>query len=150
MKIDSIILIVNLNKLLFAERALSWYLSLLFFIQYRGLSISIIFGETLFVYTALPARRNQFYPLQIVERYILGLDYVNHEDVLPYMSNDEVPIRHELFDKFLSKDETKGTFKRNFGIMILWRVAQWFKASGLELESARFKPESFDCFSGST
>lgn len=33
-----------------------------------------------------------------------GLDYVNHEDILPYLSNEESPIQHELFDKFLTKD----------------------------------------------
>ncbi|XP_005102673.1 polymerase delta-interacting protein 2 [Aplysia californica] len=32
---------------------------------------------------------------------IPGLDYVAHEDVLPYNSPDPGPIQHELFDKFL-------------------------------------------------
>ena len=36
-----------------------------------------------------------------------GLDYVNHEDVLPYISTEEQPIQHELFDKFLTPDSTK-------------------------------------------
>lgn len=36
--------------------------------------------------------------------YSSGLDYVNHEDILPYLSNEESPIQHELFDKFLTKD----------------------------------------------
>ncbi|GFR81750.1 polymerase delta-interacting protein [Elysia marginata] len=35
---------------------------------------------------------------------IPGLDYVAHEDVLPYHSPDPVPIQHELFDKFLMHD----------------------------------------------
>ena len=32
---------------------------------------------------------------------IPGLDYVAHEDVLPYSTEDIAPIQHELFDKFL-------------------------------------------------
>ena len=35
---------------------------------------------------------------------IPGLDYVAHEDVLPYTSVDRQPIQHELFDKFLMYD----------------------------------------------
>ena len=27
---------------------------------------------------------------------------MNHEDVLPYISNDSHPIQHELFEKFLT------------------------------------------------
>ncbi|KAJ8401673.1 hypothetical protein AAFF_G00376440 [Aldrovandia affinis] len=29
---------------------------------------------------------------------IPGLDYVSHEDILPYNSTDQIPIQHELFD----------------------------------------------------
>lgn len=32
---------------------------------------------------------------------IPGLDYVAHEDIIPYKSKDKTPIHHELFDKFL-------------------------------------------------
>jgi len=35
---------------------------------------------------------------------IPGLDYVAHEDVLPYHSPESGPIQHELFDKFLAND----------------------------------------------
>ena len=35
---------------------------------------------------------------------IPGLDYVAHEDILPYTSGDQQPIQHELFDKFLMFD----------------------------------------------
>jgi polymerase delta-interacting protein 2 len=35
---------------------------------------------------------------------IPGLDYVAHEDILPYTSADRQPIQHELFDKFLTYD----------------------------------------------
>ena len=38
-----------------------------------------------------------------------GLDYVSHEEVLPYTSTDsDEPFRHELFEQFLvpSADES--------------------------------------------
>ncbi|XP_074640885.1 polymerase delta-interacting protein 2-like isoform X2 [Tubulanus polymorphus] len=35
---------------------------------------------------------------------IPGLDYVGHEDVLPYNSTEKHPIKHELFEKFLIHD----------------------------------------------
>lgn len=33
---------------------------------------------------------------------IPGLDYVAHEDVLPYTTNEKTALQHELFDKFLT------------------------------------------------
>ena len=33
-----------------------------------------------------------------------GLDYVAHEDLLPYTTTEQAPIQHELFDKFLMHD----------------------------------------------
>jgi len=36
---------------------------------------------------------------------IPGLDYVAHEDVLPYCSSEPQPIHHELFEKFLKHDK---------------------------------------------
>lgn len=33
-----------------------------------------------------------------------GLDYVAHEDLLPYTTVEQAPIQHELFDKFLMHD----------------------------------------------
>eukprot|EP00794_Sanderia_malayensis_P014396 gene14396-15895_t len=35
---------------------------------------------------------------------IPGLDYVSHEDVLPYTSSDDQPIQHELFERFFIHD----------------------------------------------
>ncbi|XP_077297015.1 DNA polymerase delta interacting protein 2 isoform X2 [Arctopsyche grandis] len=32
---------------------------------------------------------------------IPGLDYVAHEDIIPYTSSEKAPVQHELFDKFL-------------------------------------------------
>ena len=39
-----------------------------------------------------------------------GLDYVGHEDVLPYKTTEKQPIQNHLFDKFLSQDEESGKF----------------------------------------
>jgi len=36
---------------------------------------------------------------------IPGLDYVAHEDVLPYKTSETNPLQHELFDKFLMYSE---------------------------------------------
>jgi len=38
---------------------------------------------------------------------IPGLDYVAHEDVLPYTTSETNPLQHELFDKFLMYEESK-------------------------------------------
>ncbi|GAB6030045.1 Polymerase delta-interacting protein 2 [Chamberlinius hualienensis] len=35
---------------------------------------------------------------------IPGLDYVSHEDLLPYTTTEKQPLSHELFDKFLMYD----------------------------------------------
>lgn len=52
-----------------------------------------------------------------------GLDYVSHEDILPYSSTDQVPIQHELFERFLMYDQTKGNF---------WFHREFFRASCLQ------------------
>lgn len=41
---------------------------------------------------------------------IPGLDYVAHEDIMPYSTEDKTPIQHELFDKFLQMGEEGGPF----------------------------------------
>ncbi|XP_055375182.1 polymerase delta-interacting protein 2 [Condylostylus longicornis] len=38
---------------------------------------------------------------------IPGLDYVAHEDIMPYTSSEKNPLQHELFDKFLTHDSSK-------------------------------------------
>nr|CAG4641753.1 EOG090X07J3 [Eurycercus lamellatus] len=38
---------------------------------------------------------------------IPGLDYVAHEDILPYRTTEHQPFSHELFDKFLMPDPDK-------------------------------------------
>jgi polymerase delta-interacting protein 2 len=39
---------------------------------------------------------------------IPGLDYVSHEDVLPYIPSEAKPINHELFDRFFEPSYGKG------------------------------------------
>lgn len=43
---------------------------------------------------------------------IPGLDYVAHEDIIPYTSAEKSPLHHELFDKFLAYDPDKGDLTR--------------------------------------
>uniref|UniRef100_A0A1A9VPK0 ApaG domain-containing protein n=1 Tax=Glossina austeni TaxID=7395 RepID=A0A1A9VPK0_GLOAU len=43
---------------------------------------------------------------------IPGLDYVSHDDIMPYSSTDKLPLHHELFDKFLNHvPEKQPTFE---------------------------------------
>lgn len=39
---------------------------------------------------------------------IPGLDYVAHEDIIPYVSAEKTPLNHELFDKFLMPNPKGG------------------------------------------
>ena len=39
---------------------------------------------------------------------IPGLDYVAHDDIMPYTSAERTPLQHELFDKFLAYMPDKG------------------------------------------
>lgn len=48
-----------------------------------------------------------------------GLDYVSHEDILPYSSTDQVPIQHELFERFLMYDQTKGNLWPHGAVLYL-------------------------------
>ena len=41
---------------------------------------------------------------------INGLDYVSHNDVIPYTSNERIPIIHDLFEKFLIYDPESSMF----------------------------------------
>ena len=38
-----------------------------------------------------------------------GLDYVGHEDILPYQTTEKQPIHNHLFDKFLGLDTESGS-----------------------------------------
>ena len=46
--------------------------------------------------------------------HYLGLDYVNHSDILPYISSSDSPIQHDLFKKFLVPNENQGAYFYNF------------------------------------
>ena len=39
---------------------------------------------------------------------IPGLDYVSHEDIVPYNTSDQHPIHNELFEKFFIYDSESG------------------------------------------
>jgi hypothetical protein len=45
--------------------------------------------------------------------WLSGLDYVSHDDILPYIISDPFSkaINHELFDKFLTPEPGKGMWK---------------------------------------
>ncbi|CAF1109051.1 unnamed protein product [Rotaria sordida] len=45
---------------------------------------------------------------------IPGLDYVAHDDVMPYTSTERTPIEHELFDKFFIHDSEANIQVPNF------------------------------------
>ncbi|XP_066905682.1 polymerase delta-interacting protein 2 isoform X1 [Halyomorpha halys] len=40
---------------------------------------------------------------------IPGLDYVSHQDIWPYTSSEKQPVFHELFDKFLYYNPSRGS-----------------------------------------
>lgn len=45
---------------------------------------------------------------------IHGLDYVSHNDVMPYTSTEKNPIIHDLFEKFLmAEPDSSNKFKSN-------------------------------------
>lgn len=81
-----------------------------------------------------------------------GLDYVSHEDILPYSSTDQVPIQHELFERFLMYDQTKGNFwlQREVFRARCWRYfmtstqnpSSWIWCKNLRLEFVTLKPPS--------
>ena len=37
---------------------------------------------------------------------VLGIDFVAHEDILPYTNRETIPVEHELFDKLFMPDPT--------------------------------------------
>jgi len=50
-----------------------------------------------FLHTATKNRTQSLYTIP-------GIDYVSHDDIIPYASTEDAPIRHDLFDKFLHHD----------------------------------------------
>jgi polymerase delta-interacting protein 2 len=63
---------------------------------------------------------------------IPGLDYVSHDDILPYTVTEKLPISHELFDKFLSANSNSGKASRQpFLILCQSIFCQTFKQLAL-------------------
>ena len=42
------------------------------------------------------------------------MDYVAHEDIIPYVSQDSAPIQHELFGTFFTSSSRRGADDTNF------------------------------------
>ncbi|XP_013111422.2 polymerase delta-interacting protein 2 [Stomoxys calcitrans] len=68
---------------------------------------------------------------------IPGLDYVSHDDIMPYSTGEKMPLQHELFEKFLSYSadrdppfEAKDTLKT-------WQEKnhQWLELSDVHKET---------------
>ena len=56
----------------------------------------------------MPPQPLKYTPWYTCVHGLIGLDYVSHDDILPYTSTSQDPFQHELFDQFLtleSKDE---------------------------------------------
>jgi len=55
-----------------------------------------------------------------------GLDYVGHEDVLPYKTTQKQPIFNHLFDKFLvASDTDAGIIVAEFVVVVVV-VDDWY------------------------
>ena len=52
-------------------------------------------------YLKNPGREN--FPLDLIP----GMDYVSHNDIIPYTSVEHIPIYHKLFDKFIARDRNQ-------------------------------------------
>lgn len=68
---------------------------------------------------------------------IPGLDYVAHEDILPYTSQEQAPIQHELFDKFLVQSPEKGAGFKAQDTLLAWQQKNhpWLELSDVHKET---------------
>ncbi|KFD69911.1 hypothetical protein M514_06076 [Trichuris suis] len=68
---------------------------------------------------------------------IPGLDYVAHEDILPYHSSEAVPIIHELFERFLIGDPGKDPAFTGRETLKAWREKNhpWLALSSVHRET---------------
>lgn len=58
--------------------------------------------------------------MQVLTNYCFspsGLDYVSHEDILPYNATEQIPIQHELFERFLVYNPAKCKPTLSFSII---------------------------------
>lgn len=69
---------------------------------------------------------------------IPGLDYVSHEDILPYSSGEKTPLHHELFDKFLRHSPEKDPPYESHETLRAWqkRNHPWLELSDVHRETS--------------
>ncbi|XP_047450320.1 polymerase delta-interacting protein 2 isoform X2 [Mugil cephalus] len=68
---------------------------------------------------------------------IPGLDYVSHEDILPYNSTEQVPIQHELFERFLLYNPAKSPPFTSRDTLKAWQEKNhpWLELSDVHRET---------------
>ncbi|XP_028817885.1 polymerase delta-interacting protein 2 isoform X4 [Denticeps clupeoides] len=68
---------------------------------------------------------------------IPGLDYVSHEDILPYNSTEHVPIQHELFERFLMFNPSKNPSFSARDTLLAWQEKNhpWLELSDVHRET---------------
>jgi len=68
---------------------------------------------------------------------IPGLDYVAHEDILPYRTTERQPIQHDLFDKFLAPDPERDPPFATRDTLRSWQEKnhQWLELSDVHKET---------------
>jgi len=64
-------------------------------------------NENAFVFTALDTDDKSSNLLDTIP----GIDYVSHENLLPYKSSESMPIKHVLFDHFFELDDDRTSFR---------------------------------------
>ena len=52
----------------------------------------------------------------------VGLDYVSHEDILPFSANNEEPFQHEMWNQFFSNSAGKEIDIREIKFLLPVRV----------------------------
>ncbi|MED6235100.1 polymerase delta-interacting protein 2 isoform X1 [Girardinichthys multiradiatus] len=68
---------------------------------------------------------------------IPGLDYVSHEDILPYNSAEQIPIQHELFERFLMYNPPKSPPFTSRDTLKAWQEKNhpWLELSDVHRET---------------
>uniref|UniRef100_UPI00358FEF3E polymerase delta-interacting protein 2 n=1 Tax=Myxine glutinosa TaxID=7769 RepID=UPI00358FEF3E len=68
---------------------------------------------------------------------IPGLDYIAHNDVLPYTSTDRTPIHHELFDRFFTSDANQASVFAARDTLHAWQEKNhpWLELSDVHRET---------------
>lgn len=78
---------------------------------------------------------------------IPGLDYVSHEDILPYSSGEKTPLHHELFDKFLCHSPEKDPPYESQETLRAWQKKNhpWLELSDVHRETSEGIRVSIKC-----